>query len=200
MRRSDLAPNPINQFSRWYADAEQHCYGYPNPMILSTADAAGQPHSRVVLLKSFDSQGFVFYTNYQSNKAEQIAQNSQVSLLFFWEALERQIIIKGIAKQISSSAADQYFASRPRGSQIGAHASNQSQTIPSREILEQQFQELDKQYNDSDIPRPENWGGYLVSPTSMEFWQGQPDRLHDRLVYSRQDGKADNWKIERLSP
>ena len=200
LRQSDLASHPIDQFSDWYADAEKHCYGYPNPMVLSTIDPSGQPYSRVVLLKSFGLQGFVFYTNYQSDKAQQIAHNPQVSLLFFWEALERQVIIKGVAEQTSFEAADEYFASRPRGSQISARASDQSQAIPSREALEQRFQTLSEQYEGEDIPRPENWGGYLVAPTSIEFWQGQPDRLHDRIRYSRGDKMSQSWDIERLSP
>jgi len=200
LRRSHLATQPIEQFERWYADAEAHCHGYPNPMILSTVDRTGHPQSRVVLLKSFDSQGFVFYTNYESKKAENITGNPKVSLLFFWEALERQVIITGAAERASGNAADQYFASRPRGSQISAHASEQSQIMSSRECLEKQFQQTHKQYDGRDVPRPENWGGYLVKPISIEFWQGQPDRLHDRLIYSRTNESNTDWAIKRLSP
>ena len=200
LRRSDLAAQPIEQFQRWYADAEAHCHGYPNPMILSTVDRTGQPQSRVVLLKSFSSQGFVFYTNYESKKAANIESNSKVSLLFFWEALERQVIVTGSAARASGEEADQYFASRPRGSQMSAHASKQSSATPSRAHLEKQFQALHKQYEGQDVPRPKSWGGYLVKPTSIEFWQGQPDRLHDRLIYSRTSETSTDWNIERLSP
>ena len=201
LRRADLAENPFDQFSRWYSDAENHCVGYPNPMILSTASESGQPSSRVVLLKSFDEQGFVFYTNYESDKGQQIARNAQVSLLFFWEALERQVNILGVAEKYSSVAADEYFASRPRRSQISACASDQSRPIESREALQKRFEKINQMHAGKTIPKPSSWGGYIVKPSSIEFWQGQPDRLHDRLKYvSNSNRDNQSWSVERLSP
>lgn len=196
-RKKDLSDDPIKQFSRWYADAENMANEYPNPMVLSTVDAQGQPHSRVVLLKSFDEKGFVFYTNYGSNKAQQIEQNSEVSLVFFWAPLDRQVIIRGTAVKHLTTEADTYFASRPRNSQIGAWASEQSQVVDSREDLQNTFDDLTKKFDGTNVSRPPNWGGYIVSPKFIEFWQGQPDRMHDRLRYSK---LANGWDIQRLSP
>ena len=206
LRREALAPDPIDQFAIWYQDAEQLLDGYPNPVTLSTVDESGAPYSRVVLLKSFSADGFVFYTNYQSKKAQHISHNKSVALLFFWEQLERQIHIQGIAEQHSSKEADSYFASRPRKSQLSAWASSQSEPISSRQTLEEAYQKFEKKFENQDVPRPPNWGGYLIRPKAFEFWQGQESRLHDRFTYNnfsytkKQSSSEIEWHIERLSP
>ena len=189
--------NPFVQFSHWYQDAEQRCTGYPNPVTLSTVDENGYPDSRTVLLKGFDQQGFVFYSNYQSKKAQQMAGNPHVCLQFFWEALERQVIIRGRVNKISEQESDDYFATRPRGSQIGAWASKQSETVSSRDILQTQLQSIEQKFHNQPVTRPDFWGGYRVEPQTIEFWQGQPSRLHDRFFYQK---TATGWTIVRLSP
>ena len=199
LRRADLESCPVKQFASWYADAERLIDGYPNPMILSTVDETGAPSARVVLLKSFDSQGFVFYTNYDSDKGNHIARNAEVSLVFFWEPLERQIRIRGKAEKSSQEAADAYFASRPRGSQLSAAASDQSKVVATKSVLEERVKKLEEQFEGQPVTRPNNWGGYLVRPSSLEFWQGRPDRLHDRFIYT-QDSITRRWEIQRLSP
>lgn len=194
---TDLAADPFTQFTKWYADAEKACRFYPNHMTLSTADDKGRPQSRVVLLKEADAEGFVFFTNYQSRKGQQLSNNPAASLTFFWEELERQVNILGKVVKVSAEESDEYFASRARGSQIGAWVSHQSSQIDDREVLQQEKARLTETYQDKEIPRPSHWGGYRLLPERVEFWQGQPDRLHDRLEYELTNK---GWQLRRLSP
>ena len=196
--RDELCSDPIKQFEQWYAQTVETDLAEPSAMSLATVDAQGQPWQRIVLLKLFDEKGFVFFTNYASRKAEQIAANSKVSLLFPWQALGRQVKVTGEAEKISTAESVKYFATRPRGSQIGAWASHQSQVIKSRAILEAMFDEMKHKFLDGDVPLPSFWGGYRVTPETIEFWQARDSRLHDRFIY-RQDEKA-QWFSERLSP
>lgn len=195
---SDLDSNPFRQFGRWFEDAKQHQILQPESMIVATCGADGVVSARVTLLKSFSEHGFVFFTNYNSRKGTQIAENPRVSLCFHWAALERQVRIEGAAVKTTAEESDAYFATRPRGSQIGAWASNQSSVIPGRGDLDQRFAELEACYKERQIPRPPHWGGYRVIPVEIEFWQGRTDRLHDRFVYRLREPK--DWVIERLSP
>jgi pyridoxamine 5'-phosphate oxidase len=195
---SDLDKNPFRQFARWFEDAKQRQPLHPESMVVSTCGADGVVSSRVSLLKGFGEHGFVFFTNYNSRKGTQLAENPRVSLCFFWAALDRQVRIEGAAVKTTAEESDAYFASRPRGSQIGAWASNQSQVIPGRGDLDQRFAELEASYRERQIPRPPHWGGYRVIPVEIEFWQGRADRLHDRFVYRLREPK--DWIIERLSP
>jgi len=201
LRRADLPPDPFSQFHGWL-DAASACPAIieSTAMILSTASSSGQVSSRVVLLKGYDEHGFRFFTNTTSRKASQIAENDSVSLLFFWEALERQIQINGCASLLPRAETEAYFASRPRGSRIGAWASRQSSVVPNREALDQRAAELEVRFAEGDVPTPEFWSGYLVVPQSIEFWQGRPNRLHDRLRYQRAGSDDTTWSIERLSP
>ena len=196
--RDDLCPDPIKQFEQWYAQTVETDLAEPSAMSLATVDAEGQPWQRIVLLKLFDEKGFVFFTNYSSGKAEQIAANSKVSLLFPWQALGRQLKVTGEAEKISTAESVKYFATRPRGSQIGSWASHQSQVIKSRAILDAMFDEMKHKFLGGDVPLPSFWGGYRVIPETVEFWQARDSRLHDRFMY-RQDKNA-QWLIERLSP
>ena len=196
--RDELCSDPIKQFEQWYAQTFETDLAEPSAMSLATVDAQGQPWQRIVLLKLFDEKGFVFFTNYASRKAEQIAANSKVSLLFPWQALGRQVKVTGEAEKISTAESVKYFATRPRGSQIGAWASHQSQVIKSRAILDAMFDEIKHKFMDGDVPLPSFWGGYRVTPETIEFWQARDSRLHDRFIY-RQDEKA-QWFSERLSP
>lgn len=186
-------------FQRWFYEVEaSEGVDEPNAMTLSTLGLDGFPKNRVVLLKKYTFEGFIFYTNYESEKGKAIARNPHVCLSFFWPNMERQIIIKGKVEKIAANLSDGYFESRPEGSKLGAIVSNQSTVIQSREVLEQELQKLEKEYEGKEIERPAYWGGYIVKPVSLEFWQGRPNRLHDRIRYSLQ---ADyNWKIERLAP
>lgn len=195
-----LAPaSPLDLFSKWFYEAgESGLVDEPNAMTLSTIGLDGWPRSRVVLLKGFSEDGFLFFTNYSSEKGRAIAAKPEVCLSFFWPPLERQVLVKGTASKTSSAVSDAYFASRPRGSQLGAIASDQSTVVPSRAELDASLAMLEKKYQGKDIPRPSDWGGYLVSVREIEFWQGRANRLHDRLRYSLQD-KGD-WKLERLAP
>ena len=196
--RDELCSDPIKQFEQWYAQTVETDLAEPSAMSLATVDAQGQPWQRIVLLKLFDEKGFVFFTNYASRKAEQIAADSKVSLLFPWQALGRQVKVTGEAEKISTAESVKYFATRPRGSQIGAWASHQSQVIKSRAILDAMFDEIKHKFLDGDVPLPSFWGGYRVTPETIEFWQARDSRLHDRFMY-RQEETA-RWFIERLSP
>ena len=190
--------NPLEQFAAWFVDAEKTTtVEEPNAMTLSTVDAQGVPKARVVLLKEFTQEGFVFYTNYTSSKGQAIAQNNKVCVSFFWPSLERQIIITGMAVKISEEKSIAYFNKRPRESQLGAMVSDQSTSIDSREALEEKLLELEKKYDTSPIVKPPHWGGYLIQPTSYEFWQGRSSRLHDRIKYTKINN---SWNIGRLQP
>lgn len=195
--RRDLDDDPLRQFERWLGNAVHAEIVDPTAMTLATADARGRPGVRTVLLKTYDDRGFVFYTSYRSRKARDIAENDQVALLFFWRELSRQIVIEGRAAKIPRAESLAYFATRPRGSQIGAWISPQSSVITARALLEQKFAEMKRKFHDKQIPLPDTWGGYRVTPERFEFWQGRPDRLHDRFQYRRD---ADRWVIERLAP
>ena len=191
-------PNPFKQFELWFNEAVSEIEQDPNAMILATADAAGQPTSRTVLLKGYGELGFVFYTNYNSRKSKAIEQNGKVSLTFYWPDLMRQIQIHGSAEKVSPETSDLYFRSRPAGSQLGAWASAQSSQVSSRKTLEEQLRHYEKKFAGEAIPRPPHWGGYRVIPFRIEFWQGRLNRLHDRISY--QKNEEDSWSIERLSP
>lgn len=191
-----VLPNPFDQFEIWLKQAIESDQTEPTAMILSTVDEHLQPHSRVVLLKEFTHNNFVFYTNYEGHKAQQIAQNNRVSLVFFWSALERQVRIEGTVEKISEALSTAYFKSRPLDSQLSAWASPQSQHIRSEDFLEQQFKYYQQKFG-TDVPKPPHWGGYSVKPTSIEFWQGRASRLHDRLLFSLESGE---WIISRLAP
>lgn len=193
----NVDPNPIQQFRVWFDVALEAIKDDPNAMILSTADDTGRPSSRTVLLEGFDDDGFVFYTNYQSRKGNQIENNPSVSILFYWPELMRQIHIEGTAEKVSDKQSDHYYAQRPDASNIAALASNQSAAIRSRAELEKKRDQLEKTYSGKEIPRPPHWGGYLVKPRRMEFWQGRLNRLHDRICY---EFDGNQWTIQRLSP
>ena len=196
LNESDVSNNPIKQFDSWMKIAISKNVSEPNAMILATADLQGQPSARNVLLKSFDEQGFIFFTNKTSDKAEDINENPKVTLLFSWIDLHRQVIIKGTAEEISTQDSQSYFKTRPYGSKISAWVSNQSKKIKSREELEIKVKEFMEKYPD-EVPMPNHWGGYLVKPSSIEFWQGRPSRLHDRIRYTK---NKQSWIIERISP
>lgn len=194
-----IKQNPLEQFQKWFYEVESSGGpDEPNAMTISTIGLDGFPKNRVVLMKKFTHEGFIFYTNYQSEKGKAITENPSVCLSFFWANLERQVIIKGKAGKIAENLSDGYFESRPLGSQLGAIVSDQSEVVASRDELETKLQELEKEYGNKEIERPKHWGGYLVRPISIEFWQGRPNRLHDRIRYTLQDDY--NWKIERLAP
>lgn len=195
---SDIPDNPMELFRDWYNEAEKVVSGEANTCTLATVDTDLRPMNRVLLLKRFTWEGFVIYTNYNSQKGTSIAQNNQVCLSFFWDKLERQIIINGLAEIQNENLSDGYFESRPRGSRLGAIASDQSEPIASREALDKKLQDLETAYNNKEIPRPKNWGGYLIKPTRIEFWQGRPNRMHDRIRFTLQ--KNFNWKMERIQP
>lgn len=198
LRETDANPDPFQQFQTWFDQALAAQLPEPNAMTLATAAKDGKPSARIVLLKGFDERGFKFYTNYQSHKGQELAENPQAALVFWWAELERQVRIEGQVEKVSAQESDEYFHSRPFNSRLGAWASEQSQVVESREVLERRWQELKTKYENQDVPRPPDWGGFRVIPSAIEFWQGRPSRLHDRLLYHRlDDGK---WKIERLSP
>ncbi len=194
----DLRVSPFEQFDLWMREAIATQILEPNAMSLATVDAAGQPWQRLVLLKGFDPRGFVFYTNYESRKARDMAANARVSLLFSWLPLERQVSVTGQAEKISAAESLRYFLSRPRDSQLGAWASRQSEVITTRSLLEAKFAGMKSKFLNGEVPLPDFWGGYRVTPDTFEFWQGRPSRLHDRFRYTRQP--ADRWTIERLMP
>ena len=194
----DVDSDPFRQFRVWFDDAVNAGLLEPNAMTLATASRDGRPSARMVLLKGFDERGFVFYTNYESRKGRDLVETPYAALIFFWGDLERQVRIEGTVERVATEESDLYFHSRPEGSQIGAVASHQSQVIASREVIEQRVAELSEEYAGREIPRPAYWGGFRVVPESIEFWQGRPNRLHDRLRYRREDDGV--WVIERLSP
>ncbi|GAA3584594.1 MULTISPECIES: pyridoxamine 5'-phosphate oxidase [Marinobacter] len=195
--RDHLDDNPTRQFERWFHDAREAGLLEPNAMSLATTGSDGLPDLRTVLLKYFDDQGLVFYTNYQSRKARELEENPKAALLFPWIGLNRQVIVQGRVEKVSKTESLKYFASRPRGSQLGAWVSEQSQVITSRGLLEQKVAEIKQRFSAGEVPLPSFWGGYRVIPQRFEFWQGRPSRLHDRFEYLRQD---DGWLIQRLQP
>lgn len=199
LTRASAANCPFEQFTHWFQQAVDADYPEPNAMSIATASATAAPSLRTVLLKYFDTSGFVFFTNYQSRKAQEIAANPQVSLLFPWITLERQVIVLGSIEKISEQESLEYFQSRPHDSQLGAWVSNQSSVIPDREWLATQLDELHKKYPEGEVPLPQFWGGYRVVPHHIEFWQGGPARLHDRILYTRESADG-AWSIDRLSP
>lgn len=193
----NVLKDPMAQFSLWLQEALLAHLPEPNAMNLATVDKDGKPHSRVVLLKETNENGFVFYTNYASNKGDEIATNPNVALCFLWLELERQVRIEGAATKLSKEESLAYFKSRPHKSQVGALASNQSQVVANRLTLEQEFEMLENKYGEGEVPMPESWGGYLVKPTLIEFWQGRRSRLHDRISFQKE---SNNWIINRLAP
>jgi pyridoxamine 5'-phosphate oxidase len=192
-----ILKNPFEQFEKWFQEAIESHLVEPTAMIVATADQNNQPFQRTVLLKTFNEDGFVFYTNYESRKSKQIMANPKVSLLFPWYSLERQVAITGSVEKVSTKESLKYFLSRPKGSQLGAWVSHQSEVITSRSILETKLAEMMRKFKDGKIPLPDHWGGYRVVPDSIEFWQGRPNRLHDRMLFEK---KENVWKISRLSP
>tara|TARA_R110002051_G_scaffold1246_2_gene6874 strand:- start:12991 stop:13641 length:651 start_codon:yes stop_codon:yes gene_type:complete len=199
LMEDSISDNPIQLFQTWFYEVEKSDgIDEPNAMTVSTVGLDGFPKSRVVLLKKYTHEGFIFYTNYNSEKGLAISENPKVCISFFWANLERQVIIKGTAEKLAKNMSDGYFESRPEGSKLGALVSNQSSVIASRTILENKLSQLEKEYAGKEIDRPEHWGGYLVRPVSVEFWQGRPNRLHDRIRYTLTDDF--DWKMERLAP
>jgi pyridoxamine 5'-phosphate oxidase len=197
LSEQDVAKSPFDQFAQWWNEAIQSEIDEVNAMTLATVDQRNRPSARIVLLKDFNSSGFVFYTNYESNKGLQIESNPYASIVFFWKELERQVRIEGLCERVSSVESDEYFQSRPAGSRIGACASPQSKIISDRKILTDKVAELEKQYASGDIPRPAHWGGYRLIPETIEFWQGRSSRLHDRIKYIKEES---GWNIVRLAP
>jgi len=196
-RREDLDADPVRQFARWFEQAREVAQPEVNACALATVGIDGRPSARTVLLKYFDVDGFVFFTNLESRKAREIAENSSVAMLFFWQSLERQASIRGKAERVGTAEAMRYFARRPRGSQLGAWVSEQSAVLTSRSVLEMKLDELKRKFAAGEVPLPSFWGGYRVRPEEIEFWQGRASRLHDRFRYKRVD---DAWVIERLAP
>ena len=199
LKESEVPDNPLQLFGQWFHEVEAiGSSDEPNAMNLSTHGLDGFPKNRMVLLKGYTYEGFIFYTNYLSEKGEAIRMDPRVCLSFYWQVLERQVIVKGRAEKLPENLSDGYFESRPEGSKLGALVSDQSQVIPSREFLEDALKAAEEKFRGKEVPRPAHWGGYLVRPESLEFWQGRPNRLHDRLRYTLQEDW--NWKLERLAP
>jgi pyridoxamine 5'-phosphate oxidase len=194
LNEAEVNDNPFQQFATWFSDAQKSSIHEPNAMTLATASSDGKPSARIVLLKEVSKEGLVFYTNYHSRKGKEIAANPNAALLFFWDALERQVRIEGVVEKASDAASDAYFNSRPLESRIGAIVSAQSQVIESRKVLEELFEQKKKEGN---IERPKHWGGYILVPDYFEFWQGRPNRIHDRIAYTKNEN---GWSIQRLSP
>jgi pyridoxamine 5'-phosphate oxidase len=195
---TDIEQNPINQFDKWWHEAINSQIDEVNAMTLATASGDGMPSARIMLLKGFDNNGFVFFTNYKSYKAMHLEENPKACLVFFWKELERQVRITGLVKRVPEKESDEYFLSRPVGSQVGAWTSNQSQVIESRQWLEDRYVKLTEEFKHKELKRPAHWGGYLVTPVIIEFWQGRPGRLHDRIQYTLENDGT--WTVERLSP
>ncbi len=198
LAESDLAADPIDQFQKWFQEAVAAQIIEPNAMVLATATTNGLPSTRVVLLKCFDRSGFAFFTNYESRKGRELSENPNASVTFPWMALERQVIVSGVTSKVSREQSADYFKQRPRGSRLSAWVSTQSKIIPGRKFLEDRLRELEAKYPGEEVPLPPYWGGYLLRPNEIEFWQGRPNRLHDRLRYTRETDSS--WRIERLSP
>ncbi|WP_372802778.1 pyridoxamine 5'-phosphate oxidase [Lutibacter sp.] len=199
LSKKEVSDNPMELFQKWFYEVEQ--FGgdtEANAMTISTIGTDGYPKNRVVLLKKYTWEGFIFYTNYNSEKGKAIDKNPNVCLSFFWHNIERQVIIKGKAEKISENLSDGYFESRPDGSKLGAWASDQSEPVPSRNYLDERLASFEKKFQNKEIPRPKHWGGYIVKPISIEFWQGRPNRMHDRIRYKLQEDF--DWKIDRLAP
>ncbi|SDX47903.1 Pyridoxamine 5'-phosphate oxidase [Lutibacter oricola] len=199
LSKKEVSDNPLELFQKWFYEVEE--FGgdiETNAMTISTIGLDGFPKNRVVLLKKYTWEGFIFYTNYNSEKGKAIEKNPNVCLSFFWHNIERQVIIKGKAEKISKNLSDGYFESRPDGSKLGAWASDQSEIVPSRNFLDKKLKDFEENYKGQEIPRPPHWGGYIVKPQSIEFWQGRPNRMHDRLIYTLQEDF--DWKIDRLAP
>jgi pyridoxamine 5'-phosphate oxidase len=209
LEEADVAANPIDQFTRWWNEAVASQIDEVNAMTLATVNAAGVPAARIVLLKGYNPNGFIFFTNYESDKGKNLAQNPNAAIVFFWKELERQIRIEGTVQKVSAEESDRYFNSRPASSRIGAWASPQSAVIENRLVIEQNVERYSSIFANDSIERPDHWGGYIVKPRSIEFWQGRSSRLHDRIRYTIEasaynaatDTRSDaNWKIERLAP
>ena len=196
LRRADLHPDPIHQFKNWFQAALSAGVVEPNAMALATVDASGQPSSRIVLLKDVDDRGFTFYTNYESRKGRELAANSKAALTMFWPGLERMVCVRGATKKLGREESEIYYKSRPIGSRLGAWVSSQSTPIPNREYLENKLREVSAKYGENP-PIPPYWGGFVLCPATVEFWQGRPSRLHDRFLYTK---SGETWKIDRLSP
>lgn len=197
LRRADLAQDPFSQFQLWFEQARESGLSDPNAMSLATVDEQDRPSLRTVLLKFWNEEGFVFYTNFESAKARDISSNPEVALLFLWLPLERQVIIRGRAEKVSTTESMKYFLSRPRGSQLGAWVSEQSSVVSSRGLLEAKLEEMKQKFANKDVSLPSFWGGFRVVPRSIEFWQGRPNRMHDRFMYTRDDA---GWRADRLAP
>ena len=197
LRRSDLDPDPVKQFGIWFTNALESGIGEVNAMTLATVSPENRPTARIVLLKGYSHAGFVFYTNYRSEKGRQLDQNPYAALVFHWKELERQVRIDGVAEKLSREESKRYFHSRPLGSQLGAWVSHQSEVIDARRVLDARLAEMEERFARKEIPLPPHWGGYTVRPDRFEFWQGRPNRLHDRFRYTRQ---GETWRLERLAP
>ena len=198
LHESDVNPDPVEQFRTWFDEALSANLHEPNAMTLATTTPDGCPSARIVLLKGYDERGFVFYTNHEGRKARELEENPRCALVFYWGEFERQVRVEGQASRVSKEESDAYYASRPRGSRLGAWASEQSRPIERRDLLEERLREHEAEYEGREIPRPSFWGGYRVEPEAIEFWQGRENRLHDRLLYRRSENAG--WRIERLQP